>query len=67
MTEREALRGRVNAAVWRGASTRLVVAVDGLPDRLVDVDVPGQARFDVGAEVGLRLPEPAGVLVQATS
>ena len=31
----------VNAAVWRGATTRLVLSVHGLPDQLVDVDVPG--------------------------
>lgn len=62
---RDAMRANVNAAVWRGATTRLVVSVNGLPDQLVEVDVPGHAQFEVGSEVGIRIPEPAGVLVQA--
>jgi len=62
----EALTGTVNATVWRGASTRVVLAVDGLPDQLVDVDVPGHTTLQVGDTVGVRLPEPAGVLVGAT-
>jgi 2-aminoethylphosphonate transport system ATP-binding protein len=61
--ERDALRATVNASVWRGASTRLVLSVSGLPDQLIDVDVPGHTQYDIGAEVGLRLAEPAGVLV----
>ncbi|WP_099021462.1 ABC transporter ATP-binding protein [Mycolicibacterium palauense] len=61
--DRDAVRAKVNAAVWRGATTRLVLSVTGLPDRLVDIDVPGHTQVEVGAEVGLRLPEPAGVLV----
>lgn len=61
----DALRATVNTAVWRGATTRLVVSANGLPDRLIDIDVPGQAQFEVGSEVGIRIPEPAGVLVQA--
>ncbi|KAA0102265.1 ABC transporter ATP-binding protein [Mycolicibacterium sp. P1-18] len=63
--DRDALRAKVNAAVWRGASTRLVVSVHGLPDQLLDVDVPGAVTYDLGAEIGLRFPEPAGVLVQS--
>ncbi|HTM83514.1 MAG TPA: ABC transporter ATP-binding protein [Mycobacterium sp.] len=63
--DRDALRATVNSAVWRGATTRLVVAANGLPDRLIEIDVPGQAQFEVGSEVGIRIPEPAGVLVQA--
>lgn len=63
--DRDALRATVKAAVWRGATTRLVLSVGGLPDRLVDIDVPGNAQIDIGTEVGVRLPEPAGVLVQA--
>ena len=39
----------------------------GLPDQLIDVDVPGAVTFDVGSEIGLRFAEPAGVLVQAPS
>lgn len=61
--ERDALQANVNAAVWRGAVTRLVLSVDALPDVLVDVDVPGHTPFEIGSVVGLRLPEPAGVLV----
>lgn len=61
--ERTALRARVNAAVWRGAVTRLVLAVDSLPDTLIDVDVAGHTPFEIGSDVGVRLPEPAGVLV----
>jgi 2-aminoethylphosphonate transport system ATP-binding protein len=61
----DALRARVNTAVWRGPSTRVTLSVDGLPDQLINVDVPGQAVFDAGSEVGLLFPEPAGVLVQA--
>lgn len=65
--ERDAMRATVNAAVWRGATTRVVLAVGGLPDRLIDVDVPGNPQIEVGSEVGLRFPEPAGVLVKATA
>ncbi len=63
--DRDALRANVNAAVWRGATTRLVLSVGGMPDQLLDVDVPGNVGYDVGAEVGVRFPEPAGVLVAA--
>lgn len=65
--DRDALRASVNAAVWRGATTRLVLSVTGLPDQLIDVDVPGNAHFDVGSEVGIRFPEPVGVLVKGPS
>jgi len=65
--ERDALRARVNAVVWRGAVTRLVLAITSMPDQLIEIDVPGHARFQVGSEVGVRIPEPAGVLVQAGS
>ena len=65
--DRDAVRATVNAAVWRGANTRLVLSVSGLPDQLVDVDVPGHAQFDIGSEVGLHFPDPAGVLVQAAA
>ncbi|MGY4709223.1 ABC transporter ATP-binding protein [Mycolicibacterium sp. CBM1] len=61
----EALRANVTASVWRGATTRVVVSVNGLPDRLIEVDAAGQAGYPVGTEVGLRFPQPAGVLVQA--
>lgn len=65
--DRDALRATVNAAVWRGATTRLVLSVRGLPDQLIDVDVPGGVHFDTGSEVGLRFPEPAGVLVKVAA
>ncbi|MDT7732107.1 MAG: 2-aminoethylphosphonate transport system ATP-binding protein [Mycobacterium sp.] len=64
--ERDALRATVTASVWRGATTRLVLSVGGLPDQLIDIDVPGNAQIGIGTEVGVRLPEPAGVLVQAS-
>lgn len=64
---RDALRANVNAAVWRGATTRVVASVNGLPDQLIEVDVPGHAQFEVGSEIGVRIPEPAGVLVQAAT
>jgi 2-aminoethylphosphonate transport system ATP-binding protein len=62
--DRDALRATVTAAVWRGATTRLVLSVGGLPDQLIDIDVPGNAQIEIGTEVGVRIPEPAGVLVQ---
>ncbi|MEE6169341.1 MULTISPECIES: ABC transporter ATP-binding protein [unclassified Mycolicibacterium] len=64
---RDAMRAEVKSAVWRGATTRLVVSVNGLPDSPVELDVPGHAQFEVGNEVGVRIPEPAGVLVQAAA
>jgi 2-aminoethylphosphonate transport system ATP-binding protein len=64
--DRDAVRGTVKAAVWRGATTRLVLSVSGLPDQLIDIDVPGNARFDIGSEVGVRFPDPSGVLVQVS-
>ncbi|WP_431969357.1 ABC transporter ATP-binding protein [Nocardia sp. bgisy134] len=60
--ERNALRGTVITSIWRGASTRLEVDVDGLPDPLA-VDVPGHATATPGSVVGVRFPDPAGVLV----
>ena len=41
-------------------TTRLVLSVDGLPDQLIDVDVPGNAQFDIGTEVGRPVPRPGG-------
>jgi len=64
--ERDALRATVVSSVWRGATTRMVLSVGGLPDQLIDIDVPGNAHIAIGSEVGVRLPEPAGVLVQAS-
>jgi 2-aminoethylphosphonate transport system ATP-binding protein len=64
---RDAVRGTVNASVWRGATTRLVVSVTGLPDQLIDIDVPGNTQFEIGSEVGVRFPDPSGVLVQVSA
>ena len=64
--ERDALRATVASSVWRGATTRVTLSVGGLQDRLIDIDVPGNAQIATGTEVGVRLPEPAGVLVQPT-
>lgn len=61
---RDAIRAEVRSAMWRGATTRLVVSINGLPDCPVELDVAGHAQFEVGSEVGVRIPEPAGVLVQ---
>ena len=65
--ERDAVRATVASSVWRGAYTRLVVSVSGLPDQLVEVDTPGNGSYTIGAELGLRFPDPAGVLVRAAS
>ncbi|MGV9678277.1 ABC transporter ATP-binding protein [Nocardia sp. NPDC003482] len=62
--EREALPATVLSAVWRGATTRLRLDVNGLPVELL-ADVPGQADHAVGAVVGVLLPDPAGVLIPA--
>ncbi|MFD9663174.1 ABC transporter ATP-binding protein [Rhodococcus sp. NPDC059968] len=61
--ETDAVRGIVTAAVWRGATTRLVVDLAGLPDQLIEVDTPGHLHFGIGDEVGVRFADPAGVLV----
>ncbi|MGW6424657.1 ABC transporter ATP-binding protein [Nocardia sp. NPDC055053] len=60
--DRDALRATVLTSVWRGASTRVELAVDGLPGELA-ADVPGHFTTEVGAVVGVRLPDPAGVLI----
>lgn len=63
--ERHAMPATVTASVWRGAVTRLVLALDAEPDVTVQVDVPGYTPFEIGSVLGVRLPEPAGVLVSA--
>ncbi|MGW0636649.1 ABC transporter ATP-binding protein [Nocardia salmonicida] len=60
--ERDALRATVLTAVWRGASTRVELAVDGLPGDIA-ADVSGHFTTEVGSVVGVRLPDPAGVLI----
>ncbi|MEV6364924.1 ABC transporter ATP-binding protein [Nocardia asteroides] len=62
---RDALPATVTSAVWRGASTRVELAVDGLPGAIA-VDVPGHYTEEVGAVVGMRMPDPAGVLIPNT-
>ncbi|ORB59642.1 phosphonate ABC transporter ATP-binding protein [Mycobacteroides saopaulense] len=65
VTEPGALRARVARQVWRGASTRLSLAVNGFPDQLIEADVPGRGDFAPDSVVGVKFPEPAGVLVTA--
>ncbi|MFE3546647.1 ABC transporter ATP-binding protein [Nocardia sp. NPDC059177] len=60
--ERDTLRATVLTSVWRGASTRLELAVDGLPDDLA-AEVTGHFTAEPGTVVGVRLPDPAGVLI----
>ena len=62
----DVLAARVNGAQWRGHATRLSVAVDALPDLLVEVDQPGECSYRIGDRVGLHIPECSGVLVPAT-
>jgi 2-aminoethylphosphonate transport system ATP-binding protein len=61
----DVLAARVTGAQWRGPATRLTVAVDALPDLLVEVDQPGENTHPIGATVGLHVPARAGVLVPA--
>lgn len=55
---------RVTGSVWRGATTRLTLAVDQMPDRLIEADVPGHAHHPTDTMVGIRFPDPVGVLVE---
>lgn len=61
--ERGALPARIVASVWRGASTRVTLALPSLPETPIDVDVPGHDDRAVGTEVGMRFPERGAVLV----
>src|SRR5882757_5635497 len=61
----DVLAARVTSAQWRGPATRLTVAVAALPDLLVEVDQPGENQHRIGDQVGLHVPERAGVLVPA--
>ncbi|MFI5779952.1 ABC transporter ATP-binding protein [Nocardia sp. NPDC051570] len=63
-TDRDAIPATVLSSVWRGASTRLELDVNGLPTTLT-ADVPGHTDTAIGAVVGVRLPDPAGVLIPA--
>ncbi|GAB2722658.1 ABC transporter ATP-binding protein [Nocardia thraciensis] len=63
-TDRDAVLATVVSSVWRGSTTRLHLDVNGLPAELV-ADVPGHADAAVGATVGVRFPDPTGVLIPA--
>ncbi|MFC9788063.1 ABC transporter ATP-binding protein [Rhodococcus sp. NPDC127528] len=63
--ERGAVPARVVATVWRGSSTRLTVALVGLPESPMEVDVTGHDERPVGTEVGVRFPDRGAVLVPA--
>ncbi|MFF3567082.1 ABC transporter ATP-binding protein [Nocardia jiangxiensis] len=60
--ERDAVLATIVSSVWRGATSRLQLDVNGLPIELT-ADVPGPLDIAVGAVVGVRLPDPAGVLI----
>ncbi|MGF6880863.1 2-aminoethylphosphonate transport system ATP-binding protein [Nocardia sp. GAS34] len=62
--ERDAVLATIVSSVWRGSTTRLSLDVTGLPAELT-ADVPGHVDTAVGAVVGVRLPDPAGVLIPA--
>ncbi|MGC5246463.1 ABC transporter ATP-binding protein [Gordonia sp. DT219] len=57
------MRAVVRSVVWRGSVTRLSLAIDGLPDQLIEADVPGRSDHAIGTVVGAHVPEHAGVLV----
>ncbi|WP_051152318.1 ABC transporter ATP-binding protein [Nocardia niigatensis] len=62
LTERDALRATVITSVWRGASTRLHLDVEGIPAELA-ADVLGHNDITPGGRVGVRFADPAGVLI----
>ncbi|MFC4603030.1 ABC transporter ATP-binding protein [Rhodococcus kronopolitis] len=62
-SERGTLAARVVGGVWRGSTTRLSVALVGLPEYPIDVDVPGHDERPVGTAVGVRFPDGGAVLV----
>jgi len=62
--ERDAVLATITSNVWRGSTTRLTLDVTGLPAELT-ADVPGHVDTAVGAVVGVKLPDPAGVLIPA--
>ena len=65
--DRDALRANVKSAVWTGATTRLELVLTSVGGRTVTVDVPGHAHLGLGSEVGVRIPEPAGVVLPSAS
>ncbi|MQY18592.1 ABC transporter ATP-binding protein [Nocardia macrotermitis] len=60
--ERDAVLATIVSRVWRGATTRLQLDVNGLPLDLT-ADVPGPLDIADGAIIGVRLPDPSGVLI----
>ncbi|MFB8006557.1 ABC transporter ATP-binding protein [Nocardia sp. NPDC056000] len=62
LTERDALRGTVITAVWKGAATRLHLTVPGIPVEFT-ADIPGHTDITAGDNVGVKFPDPAGVLI----
>ncbi|GAB0102650.1 ABC transporter ATP-binding protein [Nocardia sp. JMUB6875] len=62
LTDRDALRATVITSVWKGASTRLHLDVTGIPTELA-VDVLGHTEIAAGDHIGIRFPDPAGVLI----
>jgi len=61
----DVLPARVTSAQWRGPATRVTIAVDALPDLLVEIDQPGEIQHQVGDRVGMHIPPRAGVLIPA--
>ncbi|MFE3258818.1 ABC transporter ATP-binding protein [Nocardia sp. NPDC059091] len=62
LTERDALRATVITSVWKGASTRLHLDVAGISAELT-ADVLGHTEIAPGDHIGVRFPDPAGVLI----
>ncbi|NMO00216.1 TOBE domain-containing protein [Gordonia sp. TBRC 11910] len=61
-----ATTARIIDTRWRGASTRLTLAVDGLPDQPVIADVAGRAMYRPDTSVGVKFPAHSCVLVPRT-
>ncbi|HTF53438.1 MAG TPA: ABC transporter ATP-binding protein [Pseudonocardia sp.] len=61
----DVLPAKVTSAQWRGPATRVTIAVDALPDLLVEIDEPGVIQHQVGDRVGVHIPPHSGVLVPA--
>ncbi|WP_082393173.1 ABC transporter ATP-binding protein [Nocardia arizonensis] len=59
---RDALGARVIENVWRGASSRVRLSVEGVAEDIA-VDVSGRCAAGIGDAVGVRFPDPAGVLI----
>ena len=64
---RGSIRARVTASVWQGSTTRVTLAVDGLPDVLLDADLPGRSDHAIDSIVWVTFPTGAGVLVSSNA